>query len=74
MRIKNFLLATMLIITASNLRAQNNPVTVSVKLNKNLLLLSKIDSNSYYEIEKINLPEIINNQLTFFSEQALSKK
>lgn len=29
MRIKNFLLATMLIITASNLRAQNNPVTVS---------------------------------------------
>ncbi|MEM0576464.1 sensor histidine kinase [Flavobacterium polysaccharolyticum] len=45
-----------------------------VKLNKNLLVLSKIDSNSYYQIEKINLSEIINNQLDFFSEQALSKK
>ncbi len=52
----------------------NNTTTRLVKLNKNLLVLSKIDSNSYYEIEKINLYEIINNQLTFFSEQALSKK
>lgn len=52
----------------------NNTTTRLVKLNKNLLVLSKIDSNSYYEIKKINLHEIINNQLTFFSEQALSKK
>lgn len=52
----------------------NNTTTRLVKLNKKLLVLSKIDSNSYYEIEKINLYEIINNQLTFFSEQALSKK
>jgi len=52
----------------------NNTTTRLVKLNKNLLVLSKIDSNSYYEIEKINLHEIINNQLTFFSEQSLSKK
>ncbi|MFV8271294.1 sensor histidine kinase [Flavobacterium sp. GT2N3] len=52
----------------------NNTTSRLVKLNKNLLVLSKIDSNSYNEIEKINLNEIINYQLTFFSEQALSKK
>ena len=52
----------------------NNTTTRLVRLNKNLLVLSKIDSNSYNEIEKINLNKIINNQLTFFSEQALSKK
>ncbi len=52
----------------------NNTTTRLVKLNKNLLVLSKIDSNSYNEIEKINIKDIINNQLAFFSEQALSKK
>ncbi|MBK8601358.1 MAG: HAMP domain-containing histidine kinase [Flavobacterium sp.] len=52
----------------------NNTTSRLVKLNKNLLVLSKIDSNSYHEIEKIKLSEIINNQLSFFSEQALSKK
>ncbi len=52
----------------------NNTTTRLVKLNKNLLVLSKIDSNSYNEIEKIKLSEIINIQLAFFSEQALSKK
>lgn len=52
----------------------NNTTTRLVKLNKNLLVLSKIDSNSYNEIEKININDIIKNQLIFFSEQALSKK
>lgn len=52
----------------------NNTTTRLVKLNKNLLVLSKIDSNSYNEVEKIKLNEIIGNQLAFFSEQALSKK
>ena len=52
----------------------NNTTTRLVKLNKNLLVLSKIDSNSYNEIEKINIKDIIKNQLIFFSEQALSKK
>ncbi|UPT71010.1 MAG: HAMP domain-containing histidine kinase [Flavobacterium sp. JAD_PAG50586_2] len=52
----------------------NTTTSRLVKLNKNLLVLSKIDSNSYHEIEKIKLSEIINNQLAFFSEQALSKK
>lgn len=52
----------------------NTTTTRLVKLNKNLLMLSKIESNTYYEIEEINLKDIISNQLTFFSEQALSKK
>ena len=45
-----------------------------VRLNKNLLVLSKIDSNAYDTIEKIRLNEIIESQLDFFNEQALSKK
>ena len=51
----------------------NNTTTRLVKLNKNLLVLSKIDSNSYNEKQQVNVNEIINNQLSFFSEQALSK-
>jgi two-component system sensor histidine kinase ArlS len=51
-----------------------NTTTRLVRLNKNLLVLSKIDSNSYNEVEKIKLNAIIDNQLAFFSEQALSKK
>lgn len=52
----------------------NNTTTRLVRLNKNLLVLSKIDSNTYIEIDKVNLKETIDNQLTFFREQALSKK
>lgn len=52
----------------------NNTTTRLVRLNKNLLVLSKIDSNTYNEIEKIRLKDTIDNQLAFFSEQALSKK
>lgn len=52
----------------------NTTTTRLVRLNKNLLVLSKIDSNTYNEIEKVNLKETIDNQLTFFREQALSKK
>jgi two-component system sensor histidine kinase ArlS len=52
----------------------NSTTSRLVKLNKNLLVLSKIDSNSYNEIEKISLNNTINSQLDFFSEQALSKK
>ena len=52
----------------------DNTTTRLVKLNRNLLVVSKIDNNTYNKIDKINLNEIINNQLTFFSEQALSKK
>ncbi len=44
-----------------------------VKLNKNLLVLSKIESNSYPEKQQVTISEIINNQIAFFSEQAKSK-
>jgi two-component system sensor histidine kinase ArlS len=43
------------------------------KLNKNLMLLSKIESNQFEATHKVNLDEIINNQLDFFTEQALAK-
>lgn len=43
------------------------------KLNKNLLLLSKIESNQFDEIEKISLNNIISKQVVFFNEQALLK-
>jgi len=40
------------------------------RLNKNLLLLSKIEKQSFAETETISLKEIIENQLEFFVEQA----
>lgn len=52
----------------------NNTTSRLVKLNKNLLVLSKIESNSYSEKQIINISEIINNQIAFFSEQAKSKE
>lgn len=52
----------------------SNTTSRLVKLNKNLLVLSKIENNSYNNVEKISLNDIINNQLEFFNEQALSKK
>ena len=42
-------------------------------LNKNLLLLSKIDNNTYYKKEKIIVNDIIQKNLLFFTEQASSK-
>lgn len=53
---------------------QLNETTLRLKrLNKNLLLLSKIESKQYNVPEEINLDKIIANQLDFFKEQALSK-
>jgi two-component system, OmpR family, sensor histidine kinase ArlS len=43
------------------------------KLNKNLLLLSKIESNQYLEIENVSVNDIVSKQLIFFNEQAISK-
>nr|WP_315210777.1 HAMP domain-containing sensor histidine kinase [uncultured Flavobacterium sp.] len=51
----------------------NNTTSRLVKLNKNLLVLSKIESDSYHEKQQVNVSEIINNQISFFSEQAKSK-
>ncbi|WKD86653.1 Sensor histidine kinase ResE [Polaribacter huanghezhanensis] len=43
------------------------------KLNKNLLLLSKIDGNQPNKQEMISINEIVEKQLPFFREQAKSK-
>ncbi|MFN4144615.1 MAG: sensor histidine kinase [Runella sp.] len=43
------------------------------RLNKNLLLLSKIDKPSFHNLENINLKTLIEKQITFFAEQALQK-
>ncbi len=43
------------------------------RLNKNLLLLSKIENDSYPESEKITLNDYITKNLDFFTEQAAAK-
>lgn len=43
------------------------------KLNKNLLLLSKIDRNQFTKIETFSMKELIKKQLDFFIEQAKQK-
>lgn len=52
----------------------NNDISRLNRLNKNLLLLSKIDNNSYFEKQPIVLNDYINRNLDFFIEQAKSKK
>jgi two-component system, OmpR family, sensor histidine kinase ArlS len=41
-----------------------------LRLHKNLLLLSKLDSSSYAVNEEVSLLDILRNQLPFFQEQA----
>lgn len=51
----------------------NNDVARMNRLNKNLLLLSKIDNDSYFEKQPIVLNDYIEKHLDFFTEQAASK-
>lgn len=51
----------------------NRSTTRLNRLNKNLLLLSKIESKQFIIPENVVLNEIINKQLNFFKEQALAK-
>jgi signal transduction histidine kinase len=51
----------------------NNDVSRLNRLNKKLLLLSKIDNDSYFEKQPIVLNDYINKHLDFFIEQAKSK-
>jgi len=51
----------------------NNDVSRLNRLNKNLLLLSKIDNDSYFEKQPMILNEYLNKHLDFFTEQAKSK-
>ncbi|MDX1828379.1 MAG: HAMP domain-containing sensor histidine kinase [Lutibacter sp.] len=43
------------------------------RLNKNLLLLSKIDNSENYDKEQFSISNLINKQLSFFKEQASQK-
>lgn len=52
----------------------NDTTTRLSRLNKNLLLLSKIESKQYTIPEEVNLKDVITKQLDFFKEQALAKK
>lgn len=55
------------------LNSLNNDVSRMNRLNKNLLLLSKIDNDSYFEKNNISLQASLNRHLDFFIEQAESK-
>jgi signal transduction histidine kinase len=57
----------------SVLSSLNNDVSRLNRLNKNLLLLSKIDNESYLENSTIVLNDYIEKHLDFFTEQAKSK-
>lgn len=63
-------------ITASQsiiLNNLNDTVTRLNRLNKNLLLLSKIDKTNYNTFETISINSIFQKQLPFFTEQAKAK-
>jgi signal transduction histidine kinase len=51
----------------------NESVSRLTRLNKNLLLLSKIENENYNDKQSIVLNEIIEKQLAFFTEQSDSK-
>ena len=51
----------------------NNDVARMNRLNKNLLLLSKIDNDTYLEKQPVLLNDYIEKHLDFFTEQAESK-
>ncbi len=55
------------------LSALNRDVTRLNRLNKNLLLLSKIENDSYFEAEEISVNDYLNKNFEFFSEQASAK-
>jgi signal transduction histidine kinase len=58
---------------AAILTELNNDIARLNRLNKNLLLLSKIENETYTQKQEINITEIFENQLPFFEEQALGK-
>ncbi len=51
----------------------NNDVSRLNRLNKNLLLLSKIENDNYFEKQTLVLNEYIKKHMDFFTEQAKSK-
>jgi len=53
--------------------ALNSDVARLNRLNKNLLMLSKIDNDSYFEKQDVNVNEYVARHLDFFEQQAQSK-
>lgn len=56
------------------LNALNNDVSRLNRLNKNLLLLSKIENETYFEKQTYALNEYIDKNFDFFEEQAAAKQ
>ena len=52
----------------------NESVSKLNRLNRNLLLLSKIDKNQFHKTQTFSIKESIEKQLEFFTEQAKQKK
>ncbi|MBC5838809.1 sensor histidine kinase [Flavobacterium muglaense] len=52
----------------------NETIVRMTRLNKNLLLLSKLENDNYSQKQTINIPEIIQKNIDFFREQAFAKK
>ena len=55
------------------LNALNNDVSRLNRLNKNLLLLSKIENDSYFEKQNYSINNYIDKNFEFFEEQAAAK-
>lgn len=55
------------------LSALNDSISRLNRLNKNLLLLSKIENDTYHEKQEVRIKEIITKYFDFFAEQAKSK-
>jgi len=58
---------------AETLSSLNDTILRMNRLNKNLLLLSKLDKHAFSESETFSLKELIEKNLSFFIEQANSK-
>lgn len=56
------------------LDALNSDVSRLKRLNKNLLLLSKIEGQSYPKVEELVVNESVQKHFAFFAEQAAAKK
>ncbi len=55
------------------LSSLNNAISRLSRVNKNLLLLAKIDTDQYNETETFSIQQVIEKQLDFFVEQAEQK-
>lgn len=51
----------------------NNSISRLTHINKNLLLLSRIENRQYEALEEISVSDILKKQIDFFSEQAEEK-